>query len=86
MAKYDQGGGCACGLYKQCECDKEDRQMMTNTKKRYICFPLDGGYKITELTATVMQVLEEGGTAYEIGNQVFLKKTLVPTTGVTTRG
>lgn len=22
MAKYDQGGGCDCGLYKECECDK----------------------------------------------------------------
>lgn len=21
MAKYDQGGGCPCGLYKECECD-----------------------------------------------------------------
>jgi hypothetical protein len=24
MAKYDQGGGCACGLYKECLC-KESR-------------------------------------------------------------
>lgn len=24
MAKYDQGGGCPCGLYRVCECDLED--------------------------------------------------------------
>ena len=23
MAKYDQGGGCACGLYKECECKNQ---------------------------------------------------------------
>lgn len=23
MALYDQGGGCACGLYKECSCTKE---------------------------------------------------------------
>lgn len=25
MAKYDQGGGCACGLYKECICEDNKR-------------------------------------------------------------
>ena len=28
MAKYDQGGGCACGLYATCECGKEQPSIL----------------------------------------------------------
>lgn len=24
MAKYDQGGGCECGVYKECQCNQPD--------------------------------------------------------------
>lgn len=28
MAKYDQGGGCACGLYKECLCSKPQKDVV----------------------------------------------------------
>ena len=36
MAKYDQGGGCGCGLYKECNCEEQrtlHRQWVENTYK-----------------------------------------------------
>lgn len=27
MAKYDHGGGCACGLYKECVCREKETEM-----------------------------------------------------------
>lgn len=36
MATYDQGGGCACGLYKVCCCEPKEEQKVThNLEKRY---------------------------------------------------
>lgn len=26
MAKYDQGGGCGCGLYRECNCENAERE------------------------------------------------------------
>jgi hypothetical protein len=31
MAKYDQGGGCACGLYKECVCKEVDENVALKT-------------------------------------------------------
>lgn len=37
MAKYDQGGGCGCGLYKECQCEvnPEREQYWNETTKMY---------------------------------------------------
>jgi hypothetical protein len=37
MAKYDQGGGCSCGLRKICDCeqDKGEEEMTMVTNKQY---------------------------------------------------
>lgn len=32
MAKYDHGGGCACGLYKECCCER--RSLMSDLKEK----------------------------------------------------
>jgi len=34
MAKYDQGGGCNCGLYKTCTC-KKDPDAAEKNKSEY---------------------------------------------------
>lgn len=32
MAKYDQGGGCPCGLFKECSCEGEKPKKRTYTR------------------------------------------------------
>lgn len=32
MAKYDHGGGCPCGLYRECECNERNQPMLVPEK------------------------------------------------------
>lgn len=34
MAKYDHGGGCPCGLQKECDCEKTPEEERLRTKIR----------------------------------------------------
>jgi hypothetical protein len=35
MAKYDQCGGCACGLYKKCECENKKHKILVTGGRDY---------------------------------------------------
>lgn len=43
MAKYDQGGGCACGLQKECDCkEKMPEQINKRVRKKTGDYKFDG--------------------------------------------
>ena len=68
MAKYDQGGGCACGLRNVCDCDQQEKPMAEielipaeNTHNYLICYVFEAhstipgyGWAVLELANPIL--------------------------------
>ena len=65
MAKFDQGGGCPCGLYRECEpnCEYKELQMKNDDNDFGFTFTDEESFvksdntKLLELRAMVMPLL-----------------------------
>lgn len=52
MAKYDHGGGCACGLYKECECQPPPLKEGDEVRKK------TGDYSFSGIIVSKFQKLD----------------------------
>ena len=84
MAKFDHGGGCACGLYKTCDCEvhsKENNTTRTFKKpeeKRYIMIRRDDDSAVIvhgedELKEFMLTSKDKNCRFHELGPEVEIK-------------
>lgn len=81
MAKFDQGGGCACGLYRTCECKQEKDETRTFKKpeeKRYVLIREGNAPIILEgrdelIKSFNSNLKSDEDQYYELGPEVELK-------------
>lgn len=65
MAKFDQGGGCACGLYAECEtdCEHNKKYIRPKTPKDIKIEQLENLLYRVWVWAPVIELYDDGGLA-----------------------
>lgn len=62
MAKYDQGGGCPCGLKKKCDCEYSEKDIEMTKKKETLSVDESYDFGFSAVSDDDLQKLKEEET------------------------